>query len=131
MMLFLVEHVGLKTEFSQSTSSYNRVKCQKYACFIASVCVDRGKPKSLQEKYGRVRTHRPCEHCTKLCFPKPVNMTEYFRTECSLTFSRMSGTRHLTSKTTDITHTVGETLVDTEGYTHLLVGNTAFKVQYG
>lgn len=86
--------------------------------FIASVCVDREKLESLQEKYGRVRTHRPCEHRIKLCFPKPANMTEYFRTECSFTFNRMPGIRHPTSRTTDITHTVEETLVDMEGYTY-------------
>lgn len=51
------------------------VICQKIFLLL-QVCVVKGE-KLLQEKYQRVRTHSPCKHCMKICFPDPVRMTKH------------------------------------------------------
>lgn len=43
MRFLLVEHMGLKIEFSHSISSHHRVKCHSNAPFIASPCAETKK----------------------------------------------------------------------------------------
>lgn len=40
MRFLLVEHMGLKTEFSHSISSHHREKCQNNAPFVETVCTE-------------------------------------------------------------------------------------------